>query len=772
MQYHVVIAYSRQDPVVMRRVLASLAAAKLIVWTDKRLVPGSEAWIQAYQNAINQTGCVVVLLSPETNDAQWVQQITAYAERRNVAVFPVLVRGGEITVPANLTNPPGTTAASSYDAEMQKLIAAIREHVSSVQDDTIPNRPTQMFKVPRPKQKTPISWRWIGITAALVLVAVIVFLLLYRSRNANIAALPTTRPAVAVYTNTPVSNESPTPTPGATASDTQTPTASASPTPATPIAQPIRDVVARGGPGSQYPGAGTVAADSIVTIVGVSEDGDWLKVMLPDGSEAWLTASSLVIAQFGDLHNVPIAIAPTDTPTDTSTPTNTPTATRTPTTTSTATATPTNTATPSPTRTPTATLTRTPKPTRTPSPTATHAPTATKTPTPKPSKTPRPTATATLAPGEVFPYVNGFDTSESLAGWSYDPVLWAVADDAERGSVLVGHSRDGSILDAPLVVLDEAKPAWLATNNLVIRFDYEIQSSNTSMGARLIFRASDTGYYVLEFFQGTVTLRQGNKPIGDGIVRDDESLLRTLGLAMDNNQWHQVTVWSENERLYVYVDGGLLDPLEGFLRALPAGEIGLQVVGNRPVAFDNFSIEASGEPTSHFDDAEIPADWTSTDVKKIDVRGEDDGNRYLWIGGDVTVSPPTAPLDNPEIHCRLWNEKGIYQIRLVQDDQTALTLAYDNMGGMTASLLDSSGSPIWTGETARNAHGRESWVDVAIALNDDHIQVYTNGVLRLDEILPQELSGLHLQFQTPKAALIRIDDCLILGSYPDSTGSS
>ena len=138
----------------------------------------------------------------------------------------------------------------------------------------------------------------------------------------------------------------------------------------------------------------------------------------------------------------------------------------------------------------------------------------------------------------------------------------------------------------------------------------------------------------------------------------------------------------------------------------------------------------------------------------------------------MTVSPPTAPLDNPEIHCRLWNEKGIYQIRLVQDDQTALTLAYDNMGGMTASLLDSSGSPIWTGETARNAHGRESWVDVAIALNDDHIQVYTNGVLRLDEILPQELSGLHLQFQTPKAALIRIDDCLILGSYPDSTGSS
>ncbi len=43
MQHHVVIAYSRQDPVIMRKVQASLAAAGLIVWTDKRLVPGSEA---------------------------------------------------------------------------------------------------------------------------------------------------------------------------------------------------------------------------------------------------------------------------------------------------------------------------------------------------------------------------------------------------------------------------------------------------------------------------------------------------------------------------------------------------------------------------------------------------------------------------------------------------------------------------------------------------------------------------------------------------------
>ncbi|MEO8608599.1 MAG: TIR domain-containing protein [Chloroflexota bacterium] len=775
MQYHVVIAYSRQDPGVMRRVLASLAEAKLIVWTDKRLVPGSEDWIQAYQNAINVAGCVVVLLSPETKDAQWVHQITEYAAHRAVAVFPVLVRGdGQITVPTDLINTPslGTPTKTSYNAEMEKLIAAIRAHITSVQDDTIPNRPTQMFKVPRQQpSKTPISWRWIGITAGLVLVAVIVFVLLFRSRNGNSAVSPTVIPVVGVYTNTPVSDASPsaalaasdTNTPMASASPTstatvsETPTASASPTPATPVAQPMRDVVARTGPGSQYPSAQTIPADSQVMITGISEDGNWLQVMLADGSQVWLTASSLVVAQFGDLRSVPVAIAPTDTPSHT--PTATDTATATATHTSTATATETASATPSPTATPTATLSPTPKPTRTPR--ATLTPSATLTPTLTPSETPRPTPTP--VPQGVFPYVNRFDTADALKGWSYDPVLWEIADDPERGSVLVGHSRDGSVLDAPLVVVGDAKPDWLTTNTWALRFDYVIQSDNTSMGARLILRAAEGGYYALEFFQGTVTLRQGNTPIGDGMIRDSESVLRTRNLPLDNNQWHHVTLWSDDERIYVYVDGRLLDPLEGFLPALPAGKIGLQVVGNRPISFDNFSIVAADAPTSHFDDAEIPAHWSKADTKKVGIRGEDDGNRYLWIGSDFTVKTQTAALENPEIHCRVWDEKGGYQIRLTADDHTTLALTYDASAGVTASLLDASGSATWTGETAHNAHGREVWADVGIRLTDKHLQVYINGALRLDEMLPQVLSGLHLQFQTGAGDVIRLDDCLILG---------
>jgi hypothetical protein len=135
----------------------------------------------------------------------------------------------------------------------------------------------------------------------------------------------------------------------------------------------------------------------------------------------------------------------------------------------------------------------------------------------------------------------------------------------------------------------------------------------------------------------------------------------------------------------------------------------------------------------------------------------------LSIRSEVTARVQSLVLDNPEIHCRIWDETGNYQILLVQADQTRLAVTYDNLGNMTASLLDASGEAIWTGETARNAHGRDAWADVGLLLDGDHLQVYANGTLRLDENLPQALSGLTLELQTEVGGVIRVDDCVILG---------
>jgi serine/threonine protein kinase/uncharacterized protein YraI len=177
-------------------------------------------------------------------------------------------------------------------------------------------------------------------------------------------------------TPSPTQTDTPSRTPTATRTPTSTPTVFLSPTPATPQVVPARNITARLGPGSQYPVSAPLEAGMPLDILGISEDGAWYEVLLPDGSHGWVAASGALVDTAGDLDKVEIAQAPTETPTYTFTPTDTatdtptstptPTATNTPTATATSTATPTNTATDTPTSTPTVTITPTPLATATP----------------------------------------------------------------------------------------------------------------------------------------------------------------------------------------------------------------------------------------------------------------------------------------------------------------------------------------------------------------------------------------------------------------------
>ncbi|MBZ0287224.1 MAG: SH3 domain-containing protein [Anaerolineae bacterium] len=134
---------------------------------------------------------------------------------------------------------------------------------------------------------------------------------------------------------------------------TETPTDTLTPTSSVPMAQAVRSMSVRGGPGSSYPVVGTLEANDQLEITGISEDGSWYQVELSDGTPGWLASSSAVVTTVGNIAGVPIALEPTNTPTDTPAATDTPTATLTPSPTETATQTPT----PTETTTPTATRT-------------------------------------------------------------------------------------------------------------------------------------------------------------------------------------------------------------------------------------------------------------------------------------------------------------------------------------------------------------------------------------------------------------------------------
>jgi hypothetical protein len=112
----------------------------------------------------------------------------------------------------------------------------------------------------------------------------------------------TSVPEVASPTPTLTPTEAPTDTPTATA----TPTATRTPTPTdtftpTPTPLPIAVVSAqqavnvRSGPGTNFQPVGTLQPGTRVLVLGASEDGEWLNIVLEDGSNGWVSASLLSI---------------------------------------------------------------------------------------------------------------------------------------------------------------------------------------------------------------------------------------------------------------------------------------------------------------------------------------------------------------------------------------------------------------------------------------------------------------------------------------------
>ena len=197
--------------------------------------------------------------------------------------------------------------------------------------------------------RLPFAW----ILGAVLLVAVVIVALLALGQGQRDGA---GQAAVGSATFTEAAPPSDTPAPSATF------TPDLPPTPATPLARARRDLELRAGPGPDFAALTTVASGDELEITGISSDGRWYEVLLPDGRRGWLIASSAMTELLGSAAVLPSIVPPTLTPTATHTPE--------PTATATASHTPEPTA--------TATATHTPEPTATA--TATHTPEASDTP--------------------------------------------------------------------------------------------------------------------------------------------------------------------------------------------------------------------------------------------------------------------------------------------------------------------------------------------------------------------------------------------------------
>jgi TolB protein len=125
------ISYSREDADLQRRIIAELRGRGINVWVDiENLIPGSPAWEREIERSIRGAAGVIVLLSPDSNNSEWVRRESSFAEQNDKRVFPVLIRGDEDdSIPLRLSNHQRVDLRRNFHRGLDELAGALRDHL-------------------------------------------------------------------------------------------------------------------------------------------------------------------------------------------------------------------------------------------------------------------------------------------------------------------------------------------------------------------------------------------------------------------------------------------------------------------------------------------------------------------------------------------------------------------------------------------------------------------------------------------------------------------
>lgn len=131
-KFDVFISYDRRDAERLRRLKTDLGAHGLTVWTDENLVVGTPSWMHAIEEAIRASGCVIVLLSPDSKKSEWVEKELVTAKVNEKQILGAMMRGDEKhSVPFLLCNVQWVDMRTEkvYRTNFRKLLRSIREHI-------------------------------------------------------------------------------------------------------------------------------------------------------------------------------------------------------------------------------------------------------------------------------------------------------------------------------------------------------------------------------------------------------------------------------------------------------------------------------------------------------------------------------------------------------------------------------------------------------------------------------------------------------------------
>ena len=146
---HFFMSYSREDADLQRRIVAELRGRGINVWVDvENLIPGSPAWEREVERSIRGASGLIVLLSPASNNSEWVRREISFAEHNEKRIFPVLLSGDEDdSIPLRLSNHQHADLRSHFHQGLDELANALNDHLGT----------TKFIKRKKQETKTPVT---------------------------------------------------------------------------------------------------------------------------------------------------------------------------------------------------------------------------------------------------------------------------------------------------------------------------------------------------------------------------------------------------------------------------------------------------------------------------------------------------------------------------------------------------------------------------------------------------------------------------------------
>ena len=166
-------SYSREDTVKQRRIVRELRERGINIWVDiEHLTPGTPTWEREIEKAIRGATGIIVLLSPESNNSEWVRREISFGEQHRKRIFPILIEGDEdASTPLRLANHQRVDLRTKFEDGLNELAGAIRDYIG-VKQEIAKQTQTTLKKIRTPG--SAFDYKKIGMPAFITIAGIIV----------------------------------------------------------------------------------------------------------------------------------------------------------------------------------------------------------------------------------------------------------------------------------------------------------------------------------------------------------------------------------------------------------------------------------------------------------------------------------------------------------------------------------------------------------------------------------------------------------------------